>query len=251
MRKFASRRLRGLALAGLAVALAISAGVLSVSDSLAKANVNPRVMTPNSVPFGKTYGQWSAAWWQWAVSFPASTSPLTNTDAKSCAQKQSGPVWYLSADPTGKSTQRVCTIPPGRGILFPIVNAEWSIAEGQANSNQCPVTTNPPGLAGTSDAALQACAVGFMDLVTGLEADLDGSAFENLPAYRFTSPAFVLTADPQNPLGIPGGTTRSVANGFWLLLAPLSAGGHKLHFRGEVASFGLVFEATYTLTITR
>jgi hypothetical protein len=170
-------------------------------------------MTPSSHPFGNTYGQWSAAWWQWAVSFPTSTSPLTNTDAKSCELGQSGPVWYLSADPRGVSSQRLCTIPAGKGILVPIINAEWSVAEAQANGNACLVPASPSG---TSDAALQACAVAFMDFVTGLEADLDGAALQRLDSYRFTSPAFVFTADPQNPLAIPGGTTRSVANGFWI-----------------------------------
>jgi hypothetical protein len=41
---------------------------------------------------GKTYGQWSAAWWQWAnVSEP--NSPVTDAAGANCAVKQKGPVW--------------------------------------------------------------------------------------------------------------------------------------------------------------
>src|SRR5438876_1613577 len=30
---------------------------------------NPRVLPPGSSSFGKSYGEWSAQWWQWAFSF--------------------------------------------------------------------------------------------------------------------------------------------------------------------------------------
>jgi hypothetical protein len=52
--------------------------------------------------FGKIYGEWSAAWWQWAVSIPASESPVLLTDDDlnfDCSLGQHGPVWFLAGLP--------------------------------------------------------------------------------------------------------------------------------------------------------
>jgi hypothetical protein len=47
---------------------------------------------PTEKYVGKTYGQWSAAWWQWAnISEP--NSPVTDATGADCAVKQKGPVW--------------------------------------------------------------------------------------------------------------------------------------------------------------
>src|SRR6478609_9348552 len=50
----------------------------------------------NSKPYGSTYGEWTAKWWQWALSIPKDINPGGDTSGKYCALKQSGPVWYLS-----------------------------------------------------------------------------------------------------------------------------------------------------------
>ena len=33
-------------------------------------NPNPGILPPNSKLGGKTYGQWNAQWWKWALSLP-------------------------------------------------------------------------------------------------------------------------------------------------------------------------------------
>src|SRR5262249_11776095 len=52
-------------------------------------NANPGVFTPNSSPYGKTYGEWSAAFWQWEFSLPVDHHPLFDTAPASTGQ--SGP----------------------------------------------------------------------------------------------------------------------------------------------------------------
>src|SRR5437899_1087429 len=54
---------------------------------------NPGVFAPSSKPFGKTYGEWSAAWWQWVLSIPKRDNPLADPTGEKCAVGQSGPVW--------------------------------------------------------------------------------------------------------------------------------------------------------------
>ena len=37
---------------------------------------NPGVLPANSKPYGKSYAEWSALWWQWAYGLPATGHPL-------------------------------------------------------------------------------------------------------------------------------------------------------------------------------
>jgi hypothetical protein len=69
------------------------------------ANPNPGVLPPNSHPFGRTYGEWSAKWWQWAVSIPASNSPITDTTGANCAVNQSGKAHEVRNEVVGGSEQ--------------------------------------------------------------------------------------------------------------------------------------------------
>ena len=73
----------------------------------------------------------------------------------------------------------------------------------------------------------------------------------NLDNYRVQSPLFTLTAAQDNAFGIPAGKTKSVAEGFWILLAPLSAGRHTIQFHGEAVFGTFTFEegVTYNLTV--
>jgi hypothetical protein len=64
-------------------------------------------------------------------------------------------------------------------------------------------------------------------------ADIDGLALQSLTSYRAVSPAFDLTV-LQNPYGIPPGPTHAAADGFWIILKPLSRGTHTIHFTGTV-----------------
>src|SRR5438105_7459590 len=93
-------------------------------------NPNPGVHPPNSKPYGLTYDQWSARWWQWIFSIPSAVNPNLEgtaldpdpTTVHDCAQGQSGQVWFLGGRfNSGPTTERACTIPAGRSLLFPVL----------------------------------------------------------------------------------------------------------------------------------
>jgi hypothetical protein len=113
---------------------------------------------------------------------------------------------------------RTCTIPSGQAILFPIINGECSTAEGNGNT----------------EADLRACANSQMDAVTTLQASVDGVVLTDLQTFRAQSPLYQFTAIDGNPFGIPAGTTDSVADGFWIMLHPLSPGIHTISFAGAL-----------------
>ena len=93
-----------------AVILSLGAGP---SVEAGKGNAgNPRVLPPQSHPHGKTYGEWAAAWWQWALSIPEAQNPVADATGEFAGLGQSGPVWFL-AGTFGNSAERTVTIPAG------------------------------------------------------------------------------------------------------------------------------------------
>jgi len=91
-------------------------------------NLNPRVLPSDSNPYGNTYGEWSARWWQWALSIPAATNPVFDATGANCAEGQIGQVWFLADSFFGGLFDRTCTVPPGKALFFAILNAAFGAA---------------------------------------------------------------------------------------------------------------------------
>jgi len=203
------------------------------------ASASPTIVGPSEKYAGKSYGQWSAAWWQWAADISGPSSPVIDSTGANCAVNQRGQVWFLAGN-TGGTTSRGCTIPADKAILVPVINAECSTLEGN----------------GTSEQELRACAADLMDHVTATGAAIDGTAVDlGAPSggrFRFASPLFRLTFAPDNGFGVDAGTTPSVADGFWVLVRPLAAGHHTIDFQGTAVFGDFAFQVTvhYDLTVT-
>ena len=235
----------------LVVFLVLGLANLSSAGSIGQ-GANPGVLPPHSSAFGKTYGEWGAEFWKWQFSLPVDRNPIFDT--ADCSAGQSGHVWFLGGTTSflevgpgiilGEAT-RDCTVPVGTALFFPIVNVECSTVEGN----------------GTTEAELRECANFNADFIVDLAAELDGISFHNLADYRRDSPLFIFGPLPDKNVleffGVhaPAGTkSPSVADGVHLLLAPLSAGSHTLHFSGvtDLSSQGgptVIQDITYHLTI--
>jgi hypothetical protein len=194
---------------------------------------NVNVFSPDSKPYGLTYGDWSVKWWQWALSIPKDHNPLIDTSGQRSTQNQSGPVWFL-AGTLGGSAERTCIIPSGKAILFPISNNECSFAE-YPNAK--------------TESELRSSAKADIDQVANLNVVIDSVVISGLEKFRFQSPSFFLTLPENNILGLPAITTQSVSDGFWILLHPLSPGKHEVHFGGSCSADIVKVEATYHLTV--
>jgi hypothetical protein len=158
------------------------------------------VFSADSKPYNLRYGEWTARWWQWGYSVPKYSNPAYDDTGKNCAQGQRGPVWFL-AGTYGHPVDRVCTIPAGKAILFPILNSECSFAEF-------------PKLKTSSQ--LYTCAKTIQDHVTTLYASVDGIPIPHLQEYRIISPPFNFTLPQNNILGMPANTnTQAIADGNW------------------------------------
>jgi hypothetical protein len=210
------------------------------------------VVPINDLVAGRTYGQWSAIWWQRAFS-------VTTLNDCTLMNQTDEPVWFL-AGTTGGPATRFCTVPAGKFIMFPVFNVEWSVAEAESTLaspgaiSSCVIPD--PAITSTDDAALLACASLQADHGTFshamLKAHVDGMQLTDLTNFRAGSPPFDFTAPAAgNPFGVP--SSHAVADGFWIILNPLSAGKHTIHFKAKVPfpeiGFTLKTETTYQLTV--
>ena len=195
------------------------------------------IVPPDSLPYGKSYEQWSAKWWQWVEAIPYSMNPMFDTTGAFCAVDQRGPVWFL-AGTAGFDAMRACTIPPGKMIFFPIIN--WN------NDYPCPAPNFEPG---PGQSLEQFLTVGYgpnlgvrqqVDHVTAVSASLDGEQVQNLvlppetSPYRNTSPLFNFNADRSMAVTDPclPRAHKGVSDGYWIMLKPLAPGQHTLMFSG-------------------
>ena len=204
--------------------------------SFVRAVNNIGVFPPSSKPYGLTYGEWTAKWFQWADSIPKKANPIADTTGVDCGLNQNGPVWFLTGT-FGGSAERTCSIPPGKAILFPVSNADCSYSEN-------------PNL--KTETELRSCAVSSENQVTSAQATFDGI---NLQWVRVQSPLFNFTFPSDNVAGVPPGPTQAVADGHWVFLQSLTPGKHEIHFIGSGVDYtstgatNFATEVRYHLTV--
>jgi hypothetical protein len=257
--------------------VAVIAGLIFALSPAAWAGTphTPGIIPPQGHPHGATYGEWSARWWQWAYQTPVhgpqgQVTPFLagNGTAQSpapvdCRYGQSGHVWFLGGTyqpsfPGGGITvsffaNRSCTIPSGTTLFLPIINSEWDNLNAVG---QPPLTFD--------EAQLRAKAAADINSIQSMSATVDARPVQGVSgpetAYRVQSPLFsyVLPSDnlPTAAFGVkfagaappPG----AVADGVFLMIAPLSVGTHVLHWEGTARPPSGPFEQdiTYHITVT-
>jgi len=200
----------------------------------------PKVLPRKSAPYGNSYGEWSAKWWQWAMSSPLAGHPLLDTPSFDVTEGQSGSVWFIAA-PFG-TVNRTCTIPTGKSLFVAVANAEASDLEGL----------------GSTEAEQRATAEFLADHILNPFCEVDGAPVANINSYRVSSPQFAFTAPSPWIFGDTGGAGTSVSDGYFLMLAPLSTGQHTLHFggafhfsiaEGDGFDFDAAINMTYHITV--
>jgi hypothetical protein len=161
---------------------------------------------------------------------------------------QSAPVFFLASSPRG--IVRSCSAPAGTALFFPMVNIN--------NDDPCPDPSFQPAPGQSLEDFLTEGAQALIDLVTELEVVIDGVPVGRPFDYRATSGLFTFTGDvsltPVFDACITGTPQSGVADGYWVMLAPLPRGAHTLAIRAAVDfGGGSTFEidTTYNLAIAQ
>jgi hypothetical protein len=184
-------------------------------------------------PYGLSYGQWTAKWWEWCFSSPMSTNPLTDDTGEYSHFNQSGPVWFLCGTfGENKFPNRNCKIPRGKGILFPVINYIFVLDSDIRTDYE--VTQHVKR---------------DIDDIVKLEATIDDWA---VPAFRVASDPLIfhINIREENKLGFPVGVNRASADGYWIFLRSLPPGEHRLFFHGSCSGGIRNATASYELFIS-
>lgn len=203
------RRRAGAVLAAvliLVAPLASAAAVAAASQASAS--------TPAAVG-GFSAAEWTVRWWRWTLSFPDGLEPYLDRDGSRCAMGQDGdgPVWFLAGTNGRFDAKRRCQIPTGKHLLVPVINMYVYRPRLGPYAMDC--------------AEVKRRAAVNNDYLVSAVALLDGKPLPR-PA-RLISRCF----DPQAERDDSGpddrrGVWRAAADGYWLLLPPLTPGPHRL-----------------------
>jgi len=231
------------------------AGVLAALALLAVAASSSfgQVLPPNSHPYGVSYQEWAARFWQRLLSLPVDAASYSAP----LSDGQSGEVWLL-ASPLGSppSATMQFSIPAGKAMLISPLSI-W------ADNGNCPSFTDF-----TVD-ELRAQVSGAWSQVTETSITIDGVTIPGLTnpqdsPYLVDATAFSYTLpDHDNYATVLFGATciangatigPAVAEGEFLMVQPLPAGKHIIHMTavfGPAASPFLVTDITFVITVTK
>ena len=168
----------------------------------------------------------TALWWQTYLGIPNANS----LDRCDLGTKR---VLFLAGSVAGPAS-RTCSVARGRSLLVPLINVECSTVEGN----------------GETFRELRRCADGYASQFTQLFLTIDRVPIDNLARFRVQTGLFRFSSVNGNVFGVtPAYRTKSVADGYWVQLRPLSPGRHTVTFGGTFPAGNFSTEATYTLTV--
>lgn len=192
----------------------------------AHAATDPTVPPTQSVA-GQSQADWSKVWWQWAASFDQSDSPITDQTGELCGAKQSGPVWFLAGTYGTHRTVRLCKVPRGKHLFFPLIN--YVVTRPLDREVDC--------------GSVMHNAARLTDGAHALILEVDGKRVERLGAFRQASKCFNI-AELSTPKQF---VFPSAANGYYVMLKPLGPGTHVISFGGALP--GMLQAVTYTVVV--
>ena len=211
------------------------AGLLLLANAASSLAEEPEVLPPSSLPYGYSYEEWSAKFWQWTLGQSADHLESLG-DPGICSGPASrvrfmGPS-TIGGDVVHVGTNRV-TVPAGTPLFFSV----YSLWQDKGN---CPLS------AFTTFTAAQLAAFDQQSwsAVTLTSFTIDGIAVDGMEnptnsVFNVVSPPFsYTTAEKDNILAVELGATclpgdftiyPAVAEGLYVMLAPLSPGKHVIH----------------------
>jgi hypothetical protein len=213
------------------------------------------VLDPAGTYAGKTYAEWGTEWFKWLLELPGPDFPIDDYTGALCALGQSvgndggatlTDVFFLAGASSSAKITRTCAVPAGEMIFVPM--AFWDVDNTGADQGQLTVQE------------LQNMAATYATEVTGLTLEIDGQPYgSNVSDFGryLTVWAQFSYAYPNTPTNwcatypftcvsstISGPVPVSFGGGYWILLAPLPAGSHTIHFAATGGQ-----DLTYNLTV--
>ncbi|MGZ8918896.1 MAG: hypothetical protein ACXW0T_11785 [Methylobacter sp.] len=204
---------------------------------------------------GKTYGEWSAAWWQWVRSIPAANNPLVASGPVDCSVGQTEEVTFLAGTTGSSPVERQCSVPKQKALFFSAFNIMVfnEIGESYSKVEKRGILN---GILNDADGAND---VFGGSRVCNVAVTVDG--LPNLLIFATTtartqSPPFRIEIGEDDVFGTTAGTIddEAISDGVWVMLR-LSPGQHTLHVQGALCDLnnqpiaGFQQDYTYILQV--
>ena len=192
----------------------------------AAAGVNSvNVFPPSTDPYGLTYDEHVKNFWKWIISLPKNMNPWDDPTGKNCANGQlemNSSVFYLSGNGGGKTLDRTCKVPAGKGLFIPVSPMEMSDKEAPNASVE----------------RLHDIAKKDQDSVTSLSLKIGDKEYslEDLKKYRIHPEEDFQVIFPEN--GIFGvkdaGPSKAAADGYYVITEPLKKGNYTIAYSASL-----------------
>lgn len=196
-------------------------GVATAPTMAARAEPADLMLPRDAIVAGRDLDWYAQDWWQWAFSVPVEENPVHDQDGRFCDRGQQGAVWYLAGGFGTSRIHRTCTIPAGRHLFFPIVNY---------------LVTTRPDQSSTCE-EVRAKVAQDHDQYVHLVVEVDGVRLPDLKSMRI-APDWCFDLAGRAGALEPWPFYPIAMDGYWVMLAPLPAGAHRLEFRGFFSNSG-------------
>jgi hypothetical protein len=157
-----------------------------------------------------------AGFWTWALSQPAATNPITDTDGSACANGQRGRTWFLAGTFGPDPVVRRCVVPRGKRIAFPVLNNAFFAFESDPPEERTEEFVR-------GQAAIQRDASRLRVTVDGVPLRRGKIRYEESVLFSVTLPAESFFPLPEGALVGP-----SADAGYYVNLRPLRPGRHRI-----------------------
>lgn len=207
----------------LALVSVLIVAVIPFAMSAMAASNSLNIFPPGGKPYGLSYPEHIQNWWKWLLAIPAKDNPINDVTGEKCSLGQentNNSVFYLGINNGGVS-DRTCKVPVGKGLLIPVMQVEISDLE----------------MPGASVKELSEAAKKDQDSVNSLYLKIDDKEYkyDNLTKYRTHTEPFQTFWPNDAAFGIvKGGNSTAVADGFYILTEPLTAGNHTIHYKSSL-----------------
>ena len=185
------------------------------------------IIDVDEVVYDRSQVEWSEAYLQWIAAFARGSSPVSDTTGALCAAKQGGDVWFLATTDGTGPVERSCAIPAGKTLFVPLATTL------ERSGNKEPVCES-----------MARIAAGSLTHVSQLTMTIDGVSVDNMESHRIpTRDCFALGARQFPPVR----AKTAVADGWYVMLAPLPPGSHTIVVNGRYDNTPL--STTYRLDV--
>lgn len=199
-------------------ALRLAASTLALAFPMLAAHAadRARVLGPQEKVAGRSQADYAIAWWQWVMRLPDGVRAYQDPSGAQCAINQEGPVWFLAGTEGTMHARRDCLIPADTPVFVPVIAVLAHASPGK------------PLTCGQAQARVRAT----NDHLAQAQVLLDGEVVAHVPDHRLRTRCFDAFSEAKY-IERHAPYVPAASDGYWLMLAPLPPGTHRLAIRAR------------------